>query len=146
MCSKILLDMTNLRNTFNKDPYQIPYSKIQEALTTVLELLEISPALSTTLERQVLWTCGKCGGKLFKFCKHILKNNFTLEKSSFENGNKPSNKDFFQSMLDFSQRVMKTVVYREVQLSKQVRNSTTTYIENRDAMSCMASALFLKRI
>jgi len=145
ICSKILFDLTELRFVFNIDPSEIPKLKIQEALTTVFELLEISPALSIALERQVLSTCGKCGGKLFKFCKHMLKNNNSLREES-NNLNAHLSKEFCESLLDFSQKVMKSVVYREMQISKQARNGTTKYIETRDGLRCIASACPLNRI
>lgn len=143
MCSKILCDLTKLRFVFNTDPSEMPKLKIQEALTTVFELLEISPALSIALERQVLSTCGKCGGKLFKYCKHMLNNIHSLREEN-NNLNAHLTEEFCESLLDFSQKVMKIVVYREIQISK--RNGTATYIETREGLRCIANACPLNRI
>jgi len=143
MCSKILTDLSNLRDIFNRNPQKIPATDIEDGLTTLLNLLEISPALSLPLERQILSTCGKCGGKLFKFSKQML-----LSVSSYEHidhGKSISRVKFFESTLDLSQQIMKRVVYRELKLSNQVQTPMKTFAKKQNGMKCFQTTSCVNR-
>jgi hypothetical protein len=109
ICSRVFSDLTNLRFILNRDPAQIGFDDVERALATVLELLTVGPALSISLERQILFTAGKCGGKVFKYTK-LMTAHGSLTKD--------------QTMLvtryhDLSRKIMQAVIYREIELSRQ---------------------------
>lgn len=119
ICSKILRDLTTLRENICKSPETIQSDDVDGALDMALDLLEVGPALSITLERKVLATAGKCGGKVFKYSKWMLGHSRTT-----------ASKDF-QKRLETSRLIMQTVVCREVQLSQQSPASINSFVQKQ---------------
>lgn len=118
-CSKILSDLTHLRGVLGREPEAIQGNDVREAMNMALDLLEVAPALSISLERQILSTCGKCGGKVFKYSKWMLRTQESHEH---------------QELLDASRFIMQTVVYRELQLSKQAPSSINSFVQKQIGM------------
>jgi len=99
--------------------------QVQYSMNMALKLLEIGPSLSVSLERQILSTCGKCGGKAFKYSKSMLLNCQLLDHGK-EVGTQLLHErqamyDRNQAQMDMAQCIMKTVVFRDMHLAKQIQ-------------------------
>ena len=101
-CSGVLNQLTELRLRLNQT--LVDAAVIDQAMDMALDLLEVGPVLSVSLERQILSTAGKCGGKAFKFCKGLM-----LQNAEETNVESRSN----QERLDMARLIMQLVVFRD---------------------------------
>lgn len=113
-CSQVLEDLEHLNRVLSQNPIDLNADEILHALDMALDLTETGPMLSLPLERQVLYTCGRCGAKAFKYSKLFLScRRFSADQSSKQN-------DLFfdenQTRLDRARYLMQMVVVRELQL------------------------------
>eukprot|EP00540_Astrosyne_radiata_P015082 CAMPEP_0116838812 /NCGR_PEP_ID=MMETSP0418-20121206/9421_1 /TAXON_ID=1158023 /ORGANISM="Astrosyne radiata, Strain 13vi08-1A" /LENGTH=184 /DNA_ID=CAMNT_0004468857 /DNA_START=120 /DNA_END=674 /DNA_ORIENTATION=- len=119
-CERVQHDLTHLRSLLDKPANAVQAEEVQAGLQMALRLIEMGPTLSECLERQILSTCGKCGGKAFKFSKWVLLHRFS---SSLEDtaDTQTRQRELYaqnQQRLDVARLVMQLVVLREFQLSK----------------------------
>jgi hypothetical protein len=87
-----------------------------------VDLLDVAPAFSDSLQRQILATCGKCGGKAFKHSKLLLRAGDSRVGSS--------SLRYHEEILETSRLIMQTVVFRELQLSKRNLTSLQCFVQN----------------
>ena len=125
VCSKVLCDLTQLRSMLSETANGYDEDQVQYSMNMALKLLEIGPSLSVSLERQILSTCGKCGGKAFKYSKSMLLNCQLLDHGK-EVGTQLLHErqamyDRNQAQMDMAQCIMKTVVFRDMHLAKQIQ-------------------------
>ena len=124
ICSQVLCDLTQLRTLLLFSPTENDSKQVEHAMGMALELLQIGPSLSLSLERQILSTCGKCGGKAFKYSKWMIT------QSAFKSGEVANSETCllqkkealsikYQGHLDMSQCIMQRVVLRDLELAKQ---------------------------
>jgi uncharacterized protein YuzB (UPF0349 family) len=140
-CSRVLNTLTELRKILSQPDAHV--AEMEKAMDMAMRLLEVAPSLSVSIERQILSTCGKCGGKAFKCSKYVLLHGL----SQPTNGVSPSAlqerqaKDASnQERLDKAQLIMQTVVFRNLQLSKQSPSSPMQYqaiVKNVSSMGCV---------
>lgn len=121
ICAQILSDLAHLRGLLSKEPDAIQGIDVQNALNMSLDLLEVGPALSAPLEKQILSTCGKCGGKSFKYSKWML----LWQQRPDEN---------LCTNLETSRLIMQTVVYRELQISEEIPSSINSFVQRQIGM------------
>jgi hypothetical protein len=112
ICERVLSDLAHLRSVLGKAPDTIRGNEVREALKMAIDLLEVVPALSAPLEKQILATCGKCGGKVFKHSKSVLATQKLRMDTSLIRE--------YEERLATSRGIMQTVVHRELQLSKKI--------------------------
>lgn len=136
ICASILFDLAHLRSLLNREPAAIQGIDVEKALNMALDLLEVGPALSLSLEKQILSTCGKCGGKSFKYSKLMLRSQSDQRQSmeSLEFCTKHNDK------LETSRLIMQTVVYRELQLVKELPSSIHSFVQKQLGMKHPATA------
>eukprot|EP00542_Grammatophora_oceanica_P020028 CAMPEP_0194027316 /NCGR_PEP_ID=MMETSP0009_2-20130614/1483_1 /TAXON_ID=210454 /ORGANISM="Grammatophora oceanica, Strain CCMP 410" /LENGTH=331 /DNA_ID=CAMNT_0038666343 /DNA_START=74 /DNA_END=1069 /DNA_ORIENTATION=+ len=123
-CSDVLKDVQHLRQLLARNPNHLSSSEVDNAMKMTLDLLDVAPALSVALERQILSTCGKCGGKVFKHSKSMLFH--TLAGAAFPSTTTLTERlreqqEAYaknQERLDMSRLIMQTVVFRELQLAR----------------------------
>jgi hypothetical protein len=119
-CSTVLYTLTELRKILSQPDSHV--ADMEKAMGMAVRLLEVAPSLSVSLERQILSTCGKCGGKAFKFSKHVLLHGLSqpMDGVSPSTLHERKAKDVKnQERLSRAQLIMQTVVFRNLQLSKQ---------------------------
>lgn len=107
-CSKVLQELANLRVRLNQNLSDV--AAVNQAMETALRLLEVGPALSASLERQILSTVGKTGGKVFKWTKQVLHNLAHAEMSTIVP---------HQERLVMARLIMQIVVFRGLQIATQ---------------------------
>jgi hypothetical protein len=108
-CSKVLHELANLRVRLNQNLPDV--AAVNQAMETALHLLEVGPALSVSLERQILSTAGKTGGKVFKWTKNqVLHNLAHAEMSTIVP---------HQERLVMARLIMQVVVFRGLQIATQ---------------------------
>ena len=124
ICSQVLCDLTQLRSMLLISPTENDSQQVEHAMEMALKLLQIGPSLSLSLERQILSTCGKCGGKAFKYSKWMLtqcssesEKYINVEPRLLKKEQALSVEN--QSRLDTSRCIMQAVVLRDLELTKQ---------------------------
>ena len=117
-CSGVLNQLTELRLRLNQTLVDV--AEIDHAMDMALDLLEVGPTLSVSLERQILSTAGKCGGKAFKFYKGLMLQN--LGETDTESRRN-------QERLDTARLIMQLVVFRDCNT-----NFMTTLAQNQTVM------------
>lgn len=123
-CSSILDQLTQLRVRLN-DSASNDVAELDVCMDTALRLLKIGPTLSVSLERQVLSTAGKCGGKAFKLCKSTILEEHLTEEQVRAN----------QERLDRARLIMQIVVFRDLQISKQSpSNLSAALVQNQQVV------------
>jgi hypothetical protein len=120
ICSSVLYTLTELRKILSRPETDV--ADMEKAMGMAVYLLEVAPSLSLSLERQILSTCGKCGGKAFKFSKYILVHGLSqttngVSLSTLQEGQAKDAKN--QERLNRAQLIMQTVIFRNLQLSEQ---------------------------
>jgi hypothetical protein len=122
-CSNVLDKLTQLRSLLSKPHCTMNNDEVQDSLSLALELLEMAPSMSLSLERQILASCGKCGGKAFKYSKSRLAQCLAVP---VEDDATPSDLIRQNRMLvrtefrlDMARLVMQTVVFRNWKLFKR---------------------------
>lgn len=118
ICSGVLKQLAELRLRLNRTPVDV--ADIDNAMDMALDLLKVGPTLSVSLERQILSTAGKCGGKAFKFCKGLMLQH--LEETDVEVRRN-------QERLDMARLIMQLVVFRDCET-----NFMTTLVQNKTIM------------
>ena len=95
---------------------------METAMDMTMRLLDVASTLSVSLERQILSTCGKCGGKAYKYSKFLMlrglsqpTENVTPSTIQERQANDTKN----QEQLERAQLIMQTVIFRNLQLSNQ---------------------------
>ena len=136
-CSAVLNKLTHLRQLLLTQSND----NMEEAMGMALRLLEIGPTLSESLERQILATCGKCGGKAFKHCKYVLLHSQSQASPDTAPGalqERQARDAKHQERLDMAQLIMQIVVFRDLQLSKQSNLTTLvqTNMKKVPSMGC----------
>jgi len=122
-CSRVLDKLTRLRSLLNKPHESMTNDEVQDSLSLALELLDVAPSMSLSLERQILASCGKCGGKAFKYSKSRLANCLAqpvdedATPSELLRQNRMLTRTEFR--LDMARLVMQTVVFRNWKLFKR---------------------------
>lgn len=111
-CSNVLQELASLRKRLNQNLPDV--AAVDQAMDTALRLLEVGPTLSVSLERQILSTAGKAGGKVFKWTKHRalqnLEHGLLAELSTIAP---------HQQRLDMARLIMQIVVFRDLQIATQ---------------------------
>jgi len=120
-CSGVLQQLTQLRVRLNRS--QSDVAGMDQAMEMALHLLEVGPTLSVSLERQILSTAGKCGGKAFKFSKTLIPQNL-----GEVNASQTARRN--QERLDMARLIMQIVVFRDLQIAK-LAPSLTTLVQNQ---------------
>jgi hypothetical protein len=122
ICSRVLSDLEHLRHVLGTAPDTIQGNDVRKALNMAVDLLDVAPAFSDSLQRQILATCGKCGGKAFKHSKLLLRAGDSRVGSS--------SLRYHEEILETSRLIMQTVVFRELQLSKRNLTSLQCFVQN----------------
>lgn len=123
ICSRVLADVTHLRCVLAKPPDTIQGDEVRKGLKMTLDLLEVVPAFSEPLQKQILATCGKCGARAFKHSKLLLRAEDSLDGSTSAYQQ--------EDLMKTSRLIMKTVVFRKLQLSKQALSSLLSFVQKR---------------
>lgn len=119
-CSNVLDELTKLRKLLSQS--DIDVADMEKAMDMAMRLLEVAPTLSVSLERQILSTCGKCGGKAFKYSKFLLLRGLSQPTENVSPSTlqeRQANDNTNQERLNRAQLIMQIVVFRHLQLSKQ---------------------------
>ena len=111
-CSNVLQELANLRKRLNQNLPDV--AAVDQAMDTALRLLEVGPTLSVSLERQILSTAGKAGGKVFKWTKHRALQNLEHGLHAEMSTIAPH-----QQRLDMARLIMQIVVFRDLQIATQ---------------------------
>lgn len=145
-CSRIINDLAELRNLLNRAQGSLTMNDVKTAMDLALSLLEISPSLSASLERQILTTCGKCGGSVFKYCKGRLVQALgepvsdDVSPPTLRRRNEELSKN--EERLDMSRLIMQIVVCREWQLSKELPTRLPRTLQKQVDLKCLATSGF----
>lgn len=122
-CCKVLTELTQLRVRLNQHISDM--ADVDQAMAMALRLLEVGPTVSVSLERQILSTAGKCGGKAFKFTKSLVLQNLARDISH----------DDHQDRLDTARLVMQIVVFRDLQIAQELSSANlTSLVQNQQVM------------
>lgn len=128
-CSIVLDQLTQLRSLLTKQHSAMMTSEVQYSMDVALELLEAGPSFSIELERQILATCGKCGGKAFKYSKWRLAQSLAqpVDNDATYTELRSQNRELSKTEvhLDMSRLVMQTVVFRDWQLAPKKTGKAT---------------------
>lgn len=123
ICSRVLSDLEHLRSVLGKAPDTIQGNDVRKALRMAVDLLDVAPAFCDSLQKQILATCGKCGGKAFKHSKQLLgAGDARVGSSSLR---------YHEEILETSRLIMQTVVFRELQLSQQNLTSLQCFVQKK---------------
>jgi hypothetical protein len=133
ICNHILNQLTKLRTMLQATPTEKDADEVQLAMDMALTLLNIGPSLSLSLERQILSTCGKCGGKAFKYSKWMLSQCASADSKEqgprFLQGRQLMYVEN-QARMDKAQSIMQMVVFRDLQLNKEHDDSPAVLIRS----------------
>ena len=124
ICNHILNQLTKLRTMLQATPTENDADQVQRAMDMSFALLNIGPSLSLSLERQILSTCGKCGGMAYKYCKWMRSHCAAASSDNKEVGPRLEQERQLlcvqnQARMDKAQSIMQMVVFRDLQLSKE---------------------------
>lgn len=131
-CSGVLNQLSQLRVRLNQDQMLNDVAIMDKTMEAALHLLEVGPTLSVSLERQILSTAGKCGGKAYKVSRTRMLEGLSAippDDGSLMSATTPQTRRN-QERLDMARLIMQIVVFRDLQLSKQESpsNLTTTLV------------------
>lgn len=118
-CSGVLDQLTQLRVRLNQGQTVPDVASMDRSMDMALQLLEVGPTLSVSLERQILSTAGKCGGSAFKFSKRMMLQSLSQVPQGATLITIVEQSRCNQERLDMARLIMQIVVFRDLQISKQ---------------------------
>ena len=138
-CSQVLTTLMQLREQLSPSHAAIYVANMDKAIDTALHLLDVGPTLSVSLERQILSTCGKCGGMAFKLSKCMVQQSLSHEYSHASSTSlAEQSRRSAQERLDMARLIMQIVVFRDLHISKQSPSNLATLVQHQ---ACMKKTL-----
>jgi hypothetical protein len=122
ICSQVLTDLENLRKILDREPDTVLEEEVYNALFVARNLLDVVSGFSLSLEKLILTTCGKCGGRVFKHFKNVIQSELV---KGLSHGRK------CEEFVEMSRFIMKAVICRELQHSHQPPTSLYKFVQRQ---------------
>ena len=117
---RVIEDLEHIHNTIERVSGEPTDADVCNSLTMAVDLLEIGPVLSATIEQRVLTTCGKCGAKAFKESKSGSLYRAAASTFGYDGDGDADHTGSGREteVLDLARLVMQMVVFRRFQMAK----------------------------